>query len=118
MLVPVVYHSFIQSKVKTYLINGTAVAAGKTLTREDNSRALVMATASEERNFWLIACHHQRFYSRLTSLVACTIVNQTEDGGSGCLTHVTTGLTNDLLKGLHHGILHAKVGGFGPGDEF
>lgn len=100
----------------TYLIRGTAEAAGRTLTSTPRIRALVIATASERKLSQLRAS--VMVTSELTGLVAGTIVNESENGVLGCLAHIDTSLAHHLLERFHHGVLHTDVGGLRSSNEF
>ena len=46
-----------------------------------------------------------------TLVIAVVLINKPKDRVLGSLAHVAAGLANNLLKGLHHCILHTYIGG-------
>ena len=54
----------------------------------------------------------------LTSLVACVVADERENGVLGRFAHVGASLAHHFLKGLHHGILHADIRGLRTGNKF
>ena len=56
--------------------------------------------------------------NRLTILVARVIVNKSKNGILGGFAHVAASLANNLLKGLHHGILDSHIFCLRSRDEF
>lgn len=51
-------------------------------------------------------------------MVASVLINKPKDGVLGSLAHVAAGLANNLLKGPHHCILHAYIGGLRTSNKF